>query len=78
MAGRKKIVIKDKEPKKKELVRCGNCIKVEKVMSPKHLLSVKGEPILGKCEHWTASRCCLLSWPHYCDYYDDGTKPKTE
>lgn len=51
---------------------CRDCVKVELVREPENLLSIKGEPILGRCEYWTESRSVLLSWPHECDFFDDG------
>ena len=53
-----------------KLVQCGNCKKCEPVTEPTKC-SVKGEPIIGKCPHWTESASCLLSWPHVCKFYKD-------
>lgn len=55
----------------KELHRCGDCEKVTPVTSPHHLLNIKGEPTLGTCPYWTESRCCLLSWPHECNHFEE-------
>ena len=75
MAGRKPVIVKNKEPKKKEMHRCGDCGNVTPVTSPRHLLSVRGEPILGICPYWTESRCVLLSWRCICDHWVDPNKP---
>ena len=52
------------------LVLCGNCKRCEPITNPEKC-SVKGEPIIGRCEHWTESKSCLLSWPHVCKFYKD-------
>ena len=55
---------------KPKLVQCGNCKNCEPVTEPEKC-SVAGEPIIGKCPHWTESASCLLSWPHVCIHYKD-------
>lgn len=43
-----------------ETHRCRECRHVT-VVTKFHTLSIKGEPTLGECPHWTQSRCVLLS-----------------
>ena len=61
-------------PKKTAIThRCGDCANVTPVLTPHHLLNIKGEPTLGTCPYWTESRCTLLSWKSSCIHF----KPKT-
>lgn len=52
-----------------QLHTCRECANVTPVLSPHHLLSVKGEPTLGTCPFWTESRCILLNWKSTCPHF---------
>jgi len=69
MVQRKRIV-GDREPKKAELHRCGDCSHAVPVMEPKNLLSIDGRPTLGTCPFWKESRCVLLSWRVCCEHFE--------
>ncbi len=60
------------------LVTCGSCANCTPVTSPENLLSIKGEPILGRCPHWTESKSVLLSWPHPCKFYNNKMNNKVQ
>lgn len=57
-----------------ELHRCGDCANCTEVWEPHNLLSLKGEPTLGRCPYWKESRSVLLSWLSNCIHF----KPKTK
>lgn len=48
--------------------RCGDCANVT-VKTDFHTLSVRGEPTVGTCPHWTEGGCVLLSWMSSCTHY---------
>lgn len=50
--------------------RCGDCAHITPVTEPHHLLNIHGEPIIGTCPYWTASRCTLLSWKSACEHFE--------
>lgn len=40
--------------------RCRECANVS-IVTRFHTLNINGDPTLGECPYWTASRCVLLS-----------------
>ena len=48
--------------------RCRDCIHCVEVLSPSNLLSIEGNPTLGRCSHWCGSRSFVLSQMG-CEYW---------
>ena len=65
---KKPVKVKDKEPKELPWVCCGKCANCTPLTEPEKL-SVRGEPILGRCPYWTQSKSTLLSWMMKCKHY---------
>ena len=47
---------------------CKECALCEE-LTEQRFLSLKEEPTLGRCPHWTESRSVLLSWKHNCSNF---------
>lgn len=61
MSARKKIKINDPH-------KCRECAFCE-IVTNFHTLSVKGEPTLGKCPHYTNREFCVLLSQQACDKF---------
>ena len=51
---------------------CRECVHCVPVMKPFNLLSLKGEPTLGRCPYWTESRSFLLGQRTECRKWERG------